>query len=105
MTFPHPKFSADQKDLAVDTISVNDHNSQRCYEAVALEVDGLSQVQNKGLSVPVDVGDSEAPREATTAEPIARDACVSSYHPLTSAELVVLTFHEEMGNQSEIERG
>ena len=86
-------------------LAIDNRNSQRCYEAVALEGDGLSQVQNKGLSVPVDVGDSEAPKEATTAEPIARDACVSSCHPLTSAELVVLTFHEEMGNQSEIERG
>ena len=100
-----PKFSIDQKDLAVDTISVNDRNSQRCYEAAALEGDGLSQVQIKGLSVPADVGGCEAPKEATTAEPIARNACVSGYHPLTSAELEVLAFHEEMGNQSEIERG
>ena len=100
-----PKFSADQKDLAVDTISVNDRISQRCYEAVALEGDGLSQVQIKGLSVPVDVDGSEVPKETTIAEHIARDAGVISYRPLTSAELEELAFHEEMSNQSEIERG
>jgi hypothetical protein len=99
------KLSIDPRDLAVDTIPIRYREIRRGLEAPALEGDELSTREIEGLSLRVDVDGAEGPKVTTTAEPITRDAGVSSYRPLTSAELEVLAFHEEVGNQSEIERG
>jgi len=100
-----PSIEIGSRELAVDVGRIEDHEHRRTVDAIRSDGDRLVKEIAEAEGVHLVADGSDGLVETTTVDLSTRHDLVSTYRPLSGAQLEVLDSHAEVGRELEVGRG
>jgi hypothetical protein len=100
-----PNIEIGSRELAVDVGRIEGHEHRRTVDAILRDGDRLVKEIAEAEGVHSVADGSDGLVETTTVDLSTRHGLVSTYRPLSGAQLEVLDFHSAVGSEHEVGRG